>query len=155
MGRFLPRLVILAPLATGIPAVAAAQAGFPAGTWILDKTGSRAMAAQSQTLEIIKDDGKSLSFSLHQIGVDGSATLLRWNGAYGAPPRPVRGSALTFGVAHGSDGSILISGHQPNDGKFEEVCRVAPNKHHFQCDGTRWASDGKRTTYVEVFDLRQ
>jgi hypothetical protein len=155
MDSISPRRLIFAVLATAIPALAAAQTGFPMGTWILDKMGSRAMAAQSQILEIIKDDGKALSFTLRQVGVDGSTTLIQWNGVYGAPPRPVQGSALTFGVAHGSDGSILITGQQPDGDKFEEVCRIAPNKRHFQCDGTKSIRDGTRSTYTEVFDLRQ
>jgi len=144
----------MAMLAVAVPAMAADQAGFPTGTWILDEAGSRAMTAKSQTLEIIEDDGKSLSFLLHQIGRDGKFSDLAWQGVYGAAPRPVDGSSITFGIAHGPGGSILISGHQPDGGKFEEVCKVAPSRRHFQCNGTTWGSDGKQSTYVEVFDLR-
>jgi hypothetical protein len=155
MDRPYSRCLILALLALALPALAVEHAGFPTGKWLLDKAGSRAMAAKSQILEIIKDDGEFLSFAIHQIGSDGNASLLQWNGDYGAEPRPVQGSAITFGVAHGAGGSILISGHQPDGGRFEEVCRVAPSKRHFQCDGMKWESDGKQSTYVEVYDLVQ
>jgi hypothetical protein len=148
-------LLILALLAGAVLAMAADDAGFPTGKWLLDKAGSQAVAAKSQILEIIKDDGKTLSFSIHQIESDGSASLLKWNGDYGAEPRPVEGRTITFAVAHGPDGSILISGHQPDGGRFQEVCRVAPNKRHFHCDGTKWARDGEQSTYLEVYDLVQ
>jgi len=146
---------LLALLAMAAPAMAAGHAGFPTGTWILDEAGSRASAAKSQVLKIVRDDGKYLSFSIRQIGRDGSASLLEWHGVYGAEPRPVEGGAITLGVAHGPSGSILISGHQPDGGKFEEVCRVASNRRHFQCDGSKWEGSGKRSTYRETYDLRR
>jgi hypothetical protein len=149
------RCLILALATLAGPALAGDLGGFPKGTWILDESQSKSMAAKSQTLTIIEDDGRTLSFTLLEPGADGTGKLLKWSGVYGEAPHLIEGTAITFGVAHGAHGAVLISGHRPQDITFEEKCRFAASKRHFRCDGTQWGGDGKKSTYVEIFDLQR
>ena len=67
----------------------------------------------------------------------------------------IEGTRITFGVAHGANGSVVISGKRPEDITFEEKCRFAASKRHLRCDGTQWGRDGKKSTYIEIFDLQR
>jgi hypothetical protein len=149
------RGLILALASLAGPALAGDLGGFPKGTWILDETRSKSMAAKSQTLTIIEDDGRVLSFTLLEPGADGTPKLLKWQGVYGEAPHLIEGRAITFGVAHGPNGSVLISGHRPEDITFRENCQFAPGRHHLRCAGTQWSSDGRKSTYLEIFDLQR
>jgi hypothetical protein len=135
------------------PALGSDLSGFPTGLWKLNETDSKSMGATSQTLEILTDDGQKLSFVLRQKGADGT-TVLKWSGIYGQAPHPVEGSAITLAVAHGPNQSIRIFGQRPGGISYQEVCHVAPSKRHFRCDGSQLGSDGKRTAYVENYDLQ-
>jgi len=146
-------ILAFATLATHAPA--AVPSGFPLGTWISDEASSRSMGAKAQVLRITADDGRSLSFSLQETGSDGTTRVLKWSGVYGDAPHLIEGSAITFAVNHGPNGSILICGHRPEGIRFEEVCRVDPGRRRFRCDGTQWQSDGKQSTYVEIFNLQR
>jgi hypothetical protein len=149
------RCLILALATLAGPALAGDLGGFPKGTWILDQTRSKSMAAKSQTLTIIEDDGRVLSFTLLEPGADGTKTLLKWRGVYGEPPHLIEGSAITWGVAHGANGSVVIAGQRPEGITFQEKCRFAASKRHFRCDGTQRGHDGKKSTYIEIFDLQR
>jgi hypothetical protein len=137
------------------PALAGSPGGFPAGTWILDAAASKPLAATSQVLEIIADDGRSLTFSLHPTDADPTAKGLTWKGTYGSAPHPIEGSSILFGVAHGPHGSILISGRLGDGRPFHEKCHIAPSRRRLRCEGTVSGTDGSNTNYLEVYDLRR
>ena len=150
--RILCAAITLVTLAA--PALGSDPSGFPTGLWKLSETNSKSMGATSQTLEILTDDGQKLSFVLRQKGADGNTTVLKWSGIYGQAPHPVEGSAITLAVAHGPNQSIRIFGQRPGGISYQEVCHVASSKRHFRCDGSQLGSDGKRTAYVENYDLQ-
>lgn len=149
------RRLMLVLAAAPMAALAGSPSGFPQGTWILDEAASRPLAATSQTLEIINDDGHSLSFNLKQTGENGAPAVLSWHGTYGGAARRIEGSSIMFAVTHGPGGSIIISGQLGDTGKLQEKCRIAPGRRRFRCDGTFWGSDGKKCTYVEIYDLQR
>lgn len=141
--------------AAPMAALAGGPGGFPQGTWLLDETASRPLAATSQALEIINDDGQSLSFNLKKTGENGATEVMSWHGTYGGAPHLIEGSSILFAVAHGPGGSILISGQLADTGKLKEKCHIAPDRQRFRCDGTFWGSDGKKRTYVEIYHLQR
>jgi len=149
------RYLVLALATLAAPALAGSPVGFPQGTWILDEAASRPLAATSQALEVISDDGQTLSFTLRKTDETKSAKALSWSGAYGGAPHLIEGSSIMFCVAYGPNGSIVISGSLAEGGKFQEKCHVAPSRRRFRCDGTLWSDGGKKRTYVEIYDLRR
>lgn len=149
-------VVALAMLAA--PVLAGAPGGFPAGTWVLDAAASKPLATTSQVLEIIADDGRSLSFSLQPTDVpsgDSTPKALTWKGTYGSAPHPIEGSSILFGVAHGPHGSIVIGGRLGDGRPFHEKCHIAPSRRRLRCEGTVSGTDGSNTNYLEVYDLRR
>ena len=146
-------VVALAMLAA--PALAGAPGAFPVGTWILDAAASKPLSATSPVLEIIADDGRSLTFSLRQADANPAAKPLTWKGIYGSAPHPIEGSSIMFGVAHGPHGSILISGSLAEGRSFHEQCRIAPSRRRLSCAGTVLNTDGSKTQYLEIYDLRR
>jgi len=135
-------------------ALGSSPSGFPPGVWRLNESNSKSMGARSQTLEIVRDDGQSLSFVLRQKDIDGTTSVLRWSGQYGDPPHSVEGGEVSLAVAHGPDHSIRIFGQRTGGINYQEICRVAPNKRRFRCDGSQWGDNLPRNTYVEIYDLQ-
>jgi hypothetical protein len=135
-------------------ALGAKLSGFPTGVWRLNAANSKSMGARSQTLEIVSDDGRSLSFVLRQ-RQGGKTKVLKWSGTYGAAPHVIEGSKITLAVAHEPNHSIRIFGQRPGGVSYEELCRIESSRRRFRCDGAEWGSDGKKTAYVEIYELQQ
>ena len=133
-------------------ALAADEAGFPQGLWKLNERESRTLAPKSQTLEIINDDGRSLSFAINESRADGTQVRLKWSGTYGGPPRQVEGDRLTLQVRHGPQGSIRISGRGSGEIRFEEICRVSRGGNRLECNGTQTDRSGRQDHYLETYD---
>lgn len=142
----------LAPLALSIGSSARAADGFPPGLWKLNEAESRTLAPKSQLLKIERNDGRLLSFEIREARADGTHTVLKWHGAYDGRPRTISGAPGSLAIAHGPNGSIVISGQQPGGVTLKEVCQVQRHERRLSCSGTQWRAGAKRADYLEVYD---
>jgi hypothetical protein len=155
MDRIAAACLALAPLALAMGVRAQAAGSFPPGLWKLNEVESRTLAPKSQLLWIERDDGRLLSFEIRETRADGTHTTLKWGGAYDGRPRMITGAPGSLAVAHGPNGSILISGLLPAGVRLKEVCHVLQRKQRLTCSGTQWRAGAKPAHYLEIYDRQQ
>ncbi len=132
----------LAVFLTAAPALAADPRGVvPEGFWVLDIQKSKELQPGDQTLWIIKDDGRTLTWVSTLRDGGGRVHVASYDGVYGGALAAVTGAPMRTKISSPGAGRLHNEGEMVGVGHYEENCILQDGK-VFVCDGAVQGAKG-------------
>ena len=134
-------------------AMASSSSGgnLPEGMWVLNRTRSVQLEPANQTLWIIKDDGRQLTWVLVSTDEHGQVRINSWSGAYGGEPASVSGSPMKSQIVSHAPGTLHNFGEITGLGSYTEDCAVTRHGRGLVCHGEVTTPGGVRR-WTDDFD---
>ena len=120
----------------------AAESHMREGFWVLNLARSKELTPGSQTLWVVKDNGKVLIWVSISKDPAGMVKVISFDGRYNGDAVPVVGTSMVSRVASNAPNKIQNSGQIVGTGPYKEDCTVFPDGKRFTCDGEVEAKDG-------------
>lgn len=124
----------------------------PEGIWVLNEQRSRKLQPVSQTLWIIKDDGKQLAWVSVETDRQRQVKINSWNGFYDGEAVVATGHGFKAKLTSTAPGTMRTYGEVPGVGPYEENCAVMAGGKRMICNGFVTGADGKPQRWIEDFD---
>lgn len=124
----------------------------PEGIWVLNEQRSRKLQPVSQTLWIVKDDGKQLAWVSVETDRQHQVKINSWNGFYDGEAVVATGHGFKAKLTSTAPGTMRTYGEVPGVGPYEENCAVMAGGKRMVCNGFVTGADGKPQKWIEDFD---
>lgn len=149
-------VTVCAPVLAAEPGLAghrtATGGHVPEGIWVLNEDRSRKLKPVSQTLWIIKDDGKQLAWVSVETDRQHQVKINSWNGFYEGEAVAATGHGFKARLTSTAPGTMRTYGEVPGVGPYEENCAVMAGGKRMVCNGFVTGADGKPQRWIEDFD---
>lgn len=138
-----------------VSSLAAAAEGPMGGTstWSRNAGLSQAPgeAPKSSVIDVTKDDGTNLAWSMTVVGQDGTSQTAGWSGAYDGKPRPVQGGGTAaFTKVAGNATKVVFAEDDGSTG--EETCVLSAKRKRMTCKGVSKPKNAQSVSYLAVYD---
>ncbi|WP_174293045.1 hypothetical protein [Sphingomonas bacterium] len=138
-------LLVLSLPAAAEPGRLTARGGvMPEGLWVRNRAKSVEIDPGDDTLWVVKDDGKTSVWVSVATDDKGKISVMSYEGAYGGPPSPVKGTPMTTQIVSRAPGTLHNWGRIDGLGPYVEDCAVDAGQKHFTCDGQVTTTAGVR-----------
>ncbi|GIL39167.1 hypothetical protein [Roseiterribacter gracilis] len=110
-------------------------------------------APKSQVMNVTKDDGTTVDWTITAVTADGQTTSKSWSGPFDGKLRPVQGrDGVSVGFGPAGKNAYLVKWEMTNGATGTETCTRSNGGKKITCKCSAKLPDGKTIDYVDVLD---